>query len=371
VLRPLGDSGRILAALREAEFLAVALDDPRRLSRISRFLSFHFYTMGAHDQAVAAAQRALTLATAGGDAVLQARANRSLGIAYQAQGAYRRAIDWFGQAVASPEGTQRRVGFGGVILPAVHARAWLAVCHAELGTFPEGRTLGEEGLQIAEALAHPGNLIFASWGLGLLALPQSDLPRALPLLERAVGLCQEPDHVFWFPETAAALGAAYILDGRTADAVGLLTPAMEQATAMEGVEGQVQCHLTSGEAQALAGRLEEAHTLAERALALTGQYQERGNQAYALLLLGEIAARRDAPDAAPARAYYQQALALGDELGMRPLHAHCHHGLGILSAKLGRPEDACAELSAATELYCAVEMTFRLTRAAAALVQLR
>jgi predicted ATPase len=65
-LRPLGDSGRILAALREAESLAVALDDPRRLSRISRFLSFHFYTMGAHDQAVAAAQRALTLATAGG-----------------------------------------------------------------------------------------------------------------------------------------------------------------------------------------------------------------------------------------------------------------------------------------------------------------
>jgi ATP/maltotriose-dependent transcriptional regulator MalT len=101
--------------------------------------------------------------------------------------------------------------------------------------------------------------------------------------------------VVWFPETAAALGAVYILDGRIADAVGLLTPAMEQTTAMESVEGQVQCHLTLGEAQALAGRLEEAYSLAGHALALTRQHQERGNQAYALRLLGEIAARRDPP----------------------------------------------------------------------------
>jgi tetratricopeptide (TPR) repeat protein len=177
--------------------------------------------------------------------------------------------------------------------------------------------------------------------------------------------------VVWFPEPAAALGAAYILDGRIADAVGLLMSAMEQTTARESVEGQVQCHLTLGEAQALAGRLEEAHRLTECALALTRQHQERGNQAYALRLLGEIAARRDPPEAAPARAYYQQALALGDELGMRPLQGHCHLGLGTLYAKLGRPELARPELSTAIERYRAMEMTFSLARAAAALVQLR
>ena len=41
-----GDSGRILASLREAEALAMALDDQRRLGQISVFLSFHFYYMG-------------------------------------------------------------------------------------------------------------------------------------------------------------------------------------------------------------------------------------------------------------------------------------------------------------------------------------
>ena len=144
-LRPLGDSGRILAALRQAESFAVVLDDPRRLGRVSGFLAFHFYTTGAHDQAIAVAQRALALATAGGDAVLQARANRSLGIAYQAQGDYRRAIDCFGRTVASLDGARSRDGLVQVILPAVLCRAWLATCHAELGAFVEAVVLGEEG----------------------------------------------------------------------------------------------------------------------------------------------------------------------------------------------------------------------------------
>lgn len=41
----------------------------------------------------------------------------------------------------------------------------------------------------------------------------------------------------------------------------------------------------------LAGHLGEAHTLAERALALARGHQHRGHQAYALRLLGEMAAR--------------------------------------------------------------------------------
>ena len=75
-LRPSGDLGRILAYLREAETLAAALDDPRRLGQVSLFLSSHFRFMGAYDQAIAAAQRALALATASGDVVLHALANQ-------------------------------------------------------------------------------------------------------------------------------------------------------------------------------------------------------------------------------------------------------------------------------------------------------
>jgi hypothetical protein len=84
-----------------------------------------------------------------------------LGIAYRLQGDYRRAINCFGQTVASLEGAQRYEFFGELFPPAVFSRAWLAICHADLGTFAEGRALGDEGLQIAEAVAHPGSLMIA------------------------------------------------------------------------------------------------------------------------------------------------------------------------------------------------------------------
>src|SRR5262249_24849294 len=90
-LRPLGASERILRYLHEAGAIAEVLGDPRRLGQIAGFLSIHFRLMGAPEQAIAAAQRALMLATAHGDVVLQALANQYLGTAYEHQGDYRRA----------------------------------------------------------------------------------------------------------------------------------------------------------------------------------------------------------------------------------------------------------------------------------------
>jgi tetratricopeptide (TPR) repeat protein len=144
----------------------------------------------------------------------------------------------------------------------------------------------------------------AFWGIGLLSLRQGDLPRALPRLEWGVDLCQDADLPFYFPWIAAALGAAYTLGGRVADAISLLTQAMEQSIATESVYFQVLCRLPLGAAHLLAGRLEEAQALAERALALTREHGERGHQAYALCLLGDIAAHREPSEGEPAVAHY-------------------------------------------------------------------
>src|SRR5262249_23246486 len=294
------------------------------------YLSAYFFPTGAYDYAITAAQRALELATASGDGVLHALANSHLGRASQAQGDYRRAIDAYGHTVAFLNGARRHERFGEVLLPAVRSCAHLAVCHAELGTFAEGRALGEEGVRIAESVDHPASLMLALWGIGLLALRQGDVSRALPQLERAVGLCQAADLLSWFPWMAAALGAAYRLVGRGADAMPLLTQAMDQTTAMARGDTQTLCGLFLGEAHVLAGHLEEAHTLTERTRALARERQERGHEAYALRLLGEIAAQREPPETAPAEALYQQALVLADELGMRPLAAHCPPRLATL-----------------------------------------
>jgi class 3 adenylate cyclase/tetratricopeptide (TPR) repeat protein len=368
-LRPLGELERMLALLREAEALAEALADPHRLGQISIALANHFRQMGAYDQAITAGQRALALATASGDIVLQAQANQPLGIAYHAQGNYRRAIDCFRQTVACLDGAQRHERLGQFILPAVTSRVHLAGCHAELGMFAEGRPLGDAALRIAEAVDHPASLMMASGWLGLLALRQGDLPRALPLLERAVGICQDADFPVYFPWVAAPLVVAYILGGRVAAAGPLLTQALEQTRAVERVDFQAFCRLLLGEAQLLAGHLEEAHALAAHALEQARTRQEQGHQAYALCLLGDIAARREPSESMEAEAHYRDALALAEELGMRPLQAHCHRGLGTLYAKIGHREQSRADLSIAIELYKAMDMTFWLPEVEAALAQ--
>ena len=119
----------------------------------------------------------------------------------------------------------------------------------------------------------------------------------------------------------------------------------------------------------LAGHLEEAYNFAERALVLTREYQGRSNQAYALRLMGEIAMQRKPPDVDQAEAHYRQALTLADELGMRPLQAHCHRSLGTLYAATGQREQARTELSTAIALYRAMEMTFWLSQTEATLAQ--
>jgi len=119
----------------------------------------------------------------------------------------------------------------------------------------------------------------------------------------------------------------------------------------------------------LAGHGEEAWQHAHQALDLARQHKERANEALALHQLGTVQAHADPLDTVQAEAYYQQALALAEELGMRPLVAHCHHGLGRLYHQTGRAEQARTALSAAITLYRAMDMTLWLPQAEAALAQ--
>jgi len=183
-------------------------------------------------------------------------------------------------------------------------------------------------------------------------------------------LCQDADLRNQFPTLAVLLGEAYTLAGRIADAVSLLTQAMEQTIATGMVCYHARCWLALGEAQMMAGRLEEAHTLAERALALARAHQERSNEAYALRLRGEIAAQREPLEAEQAESSYRHALALAEELGQRPLVTHCQRGLGTLYATIGQQEQAHTALSTAIDMYRAMDMTFWLPQAEAALAQM-
>jgi tetratricopeptide (TPR) repeat protein len=125
------------------------------------------------------------------------------------------------------------------------------------------------------------------------------------------------------------------------------------------------------EALLLVGRVDEASTLAGQLLELSCTHTGRGYQAHACRLLGEVAMHRESPDVEQAAAHYNQALTLAEELGMRPLQAHCHLGLGTLYTKLGQREQARATLSTAIDLYRAMDMIFWLPQAEAMLAQVK
>jgi tetratricopeptide (TPR) repeat protein len=369
-LLPLGAFRRILDYLCEAERLAEALDDRYRLGQVADYMTALFVSMGDYDRAIASGQRTLALAAALGDFALQGKAHQHLGRVYLAKGDYRQAVDFLQRNVASLQGELLQGRFGALNPLAVQSRSWLILCLAELGEFTEGIALGKEGLHMAEVIDHSYSRIDVWTRVGILYVRKGDLHQAIPLLERSLALCQATHVPLLFPPGAAALGLAYALLGRVTDAVPLLEQAVERNTSM-GFLYRMALTLTSlSQVYLLVGRSTEAGALARRALALSREHKERGSQAWALRLLGEVAAHGDPQDATQAAFYYRQALDLAEELGMQPLQAHCHNGLGTLYLKIGQQEQARIALATAIALYRAMGMTFWLPQAEAALALL-
>jgi tetratricopeptide (TPR) repeat protein len=266
-------------------------------------------------------------------------------------------------------GDWRYTNFGLLTLPAVGSRIYAAGCLAELGGFAEGSDVAEDAVQIAEAVEQPFNITSALLLVGLCYRRQGDIRQAIPALARSLALCQTANNPRLFPMAASFLSAAYALAGRAAEALPLLDQTLERvATGNPMLFHALVCTELS-EALLLVGRIDEASALASRLLELSRTHTGSGYQAHACRLLGEVAMRRTPPDIDQAAAHYRQALALAEEVGMRPLQAHCHLGLGTLYARTGQRQQAHTELSAAIDLYRAMDMTFWLPQVEAALVQ--
>jgi len=182
-----------------------------------------------------------------------------------------------------------------------------------------------------------------------------------------MGLYQDWHIPLLLPRQTAALGLAYALDGHVAAGLALVEQGVEQAVAVGRSKALVLPVVRLSEAYLLAGRMEDAHARATQAFDLACQYQQRGTQAWALWLLGESTSRHEPAEIEPAAGHYRQALALAEALGMRPLQAHCHRGLGTLYARQGQKEQARTELATAIALYRVMDMQFWVPQAEAAL----
>jgi len=363
----LGDLPRIAERLHTAESLAETLGDHQRLARVLNFLNSYYGLVGDPERAIEIGQRTLTLTGTSERPSLGAVTRYYLGAAYNKTGQYNEAIEVLQQGMRSVNGAFRHERFGTALVLSVICRSHLVQCLAAIGRFNEGVLHGEEGVQIAEEVNHPASLVHMNCSLGILFLLRGELEKSIEILERSLSICHSANVPVYVPYVASRLGAAYAHAGRISEAI----PHLEQGVENSAAAGRVAFLSLStawlSEGYMLSGRLEEATAAAERALDLSKKHKERGHQAWALKLLGDIALHRDPPNIELAEAHCRRAFALSNEIGMRPLQAHCHVALGRICGAAGSADQAQAEFSAAVDLYHSMEMTFWLNRADAAL----
>jgi tetratricopeptide (TPR) repeat protein len=324
--------------------------------------------LGDQEHAITVGQRAL--AAAADDIGLQVGINYTLGQGYYSLGDFRRAQELFHRNVALLTDDLAQTHLGMAAMPAVTSRMYLVYCHAQLGEFAAGVTHGAASIQLAEAAQHPLSLVFAQRSVGSLYLDQGDVPMAISWLEQSLALCQQWDIRDGLPMHLTRLGYAYALAGRLAEALPLLEQAVVQSASMKALYGHAMRCARLSQGYLLAGRLVEARVEAQRAFEFARTHKERSAQAWVLHLLGDLAAHDTPSHTESVIAYYQQALVLAEELGMRPLCARCHLSLGLFHCQHACPDPARVALSTAVAMFRAMEMRLWLSQAEAALAQI-
>lgn len=370
-LQTLGEFGPMLAHLQKAEALAESLTDARRLGWVSAYLTDYFRLTGDQNRAIEAGERALRSAESLNDFALQVATYTWLGQALYGRGEYRRAATFFRKNVEALVGSRLTERFGAPQPRSIHSRTCLVWCLADLGEFPEGIVRGEEALKLAEPLDHPLSLTTACAGLGYLYLAQGELAKAASLLERGLEATRTGNSPLWFPRVAAALGLVYSLAQRPREGLALLEEAVERAAAMRMMGGHSLLLIGLGEGYRLADRVGDASGVAEHGLRLARDHGERAYEARALRLLADLALRLDPPASERAVEQATRALALADELELRPLAAHCHLTLGQASTHEGKAESAKRHLGSAASLFREMHMGLWLSEAEADLQRLR
>jgi tetratricopeptide (TPR) repeat protein len=181
-------------------------------------------------------------------------------------------------------------------------------------------------------------------------------------LERCDALAQRWNLPRILSFSASLLGAAYAMAGRHSDSVALLDRA---ATHIDAAEGGSESRLAPplAEGYLCVGRFDQATRLVERALAASRKRKERGYEAQALRLLGEVALHGGRDDDHRAEARFRESRTLANALGMRPLAVRCDLGLGKVYRRMGKRAASRAELDTAVEMLRALEMNYWLPEA--------
>ena len=361
----LGQHDRVLPQLEAAERLATEAGDLGRLARVQRYLSTHFLAAGDYGRAIEFGERGVATARSTSDVDLEREARLGLALVHYPRGNCREACESLRTLAAEIGDENPRPRLYGLMLFSVTTLAFLAPPLAELGRFDEALAVAEDAFRRAEAHEPRYSLPFAAWSIGYAHLRRGHLAPAMKMLELAADRSRTSGLPIVYPIAASLLGLAHAQAGRHAEASALLDEAMSRAGTGWSHAMPYACLV---EVHLLAGRLDDAEREVRRALEFARAKGERGIEAWILRGLGEIGARADVPRPAALDAY-RDALALAEHLGMRPLIAHCHLGMGTVRLRLGSPERAHEHLRTAVAMFRDMSMALWLEDAEALLAK--
>jgi len=278
--------------------------------------------------------------------------------AYYYRGEYRHAFEFAPDNLALPADWVHEY-FGMAALPSVFGRAYPIMSLAELGKFAEASKFAAEAIRIAESTQHVFTIGWAYFAAGMLYLVKGDWAEALSRVEHWTAMLRSAKvgmHLPWAVPASAWILAQLGRASEALDRVGEGEKLLERQAERGIVGHRGWAYGAVSRAYLLLGRLDEARRLVDRAI--ESSRRQPGFMANALRLLGDIATHPDRFDAESGAAHYQEALALAQRHGMRPLVAHCHLGLGRLYRRIGETEHAREDLATATTMYRDMEMGF-------------
>ena len=364
VLRQLGDAGRALEHLREAEALAERLNDDRRRGRVCAFMTNIHSQFGKLDEALVTGIRAVEIAGRLGDLRLRILATTYLGQAHYDRGEYERVLELATDNLTVMPADWIYESFGAALPPSVYDRLFLVLSLAQLGRFAEAAEYAVEVIRLAEPTHHAYTVGEAYYAAGTFHLHKGDWAKASSLIEHGIEVFRTGNVVLNLPNTVASSAWSLAQLGEASEALKRLR---EGEQLLERPEASSWAHSSMGRAYLLLGRLDDARRLGDRAV--ESSPRQPGFAAHALHLLGDIATDPDRFDAENGEAHYRQALALAEPRVMRPLVAHCHLGLGKLYRRTGKREQAHDHLTTATTMYREMDMRFWLEQAETAIVR--
>ena len=352
----LGDLGEKAAAL------ARSLNDGPRLAQVqvrqAQAVAYSCVIPGTLESGIEKAREAFDRADPG-DVRTRSYAQFIIGHACRELGRITEAVQGFGTGIALFDSLERYGQEPGLVFPIyVSLRAWCSEAQATLGDFDQALESARQALRVATDIHHVNSLCVASAYLGYVHVLRGEFESSVPLLERALAITSEQNLPRRADEASPYLAYALVLLGKSQECLQCLARTVPSSTGAKPPwhgYGAMRAR-----AYLAADCRDEAYGEIRHGLVAATERNARGYRGPLLRLEAELLAQADP---AGARQRFEEALALGGELGMRPLVADCYVGLAKVTRRSGKSDDAEHHFQTAITLYREMGMTYWLEKA--------